>query len=191
MNGLWGWLQQNAEVLQAIAACATFGLALFTTWVLVVTYRAARLQADAAKKQADAGERQILFLKQQTTAARRQLEESVRPMLFLPAACSALPSLTKVEIQNLGSGPAMEITCAYARFGDKKIEEQWVVPGTIVKGESFPFVIDPDRVRKDGLVFLYQSLAGTSCVSEVTDQRPHFRYIADAREWVKSLRSPR
>ena len=196
MHNLWVWLTNNAGAVQAFSACISVVLTVFTSIVLVIAYLATRAQTKAAKtlaeaalKQTESADKQLVILGQQVAASKRQLDESIRPMLFLPAAASSLPALTKVEIENVGSGPAMEITFAYARYGDPHIEETWVVPGTIVKGASFPFVIDPERVCKEGLVFLYQSLSGTSCVSEVTDQRPHFRYYPDAHDWVHSLRT--
>jgi hypothetical protein len=195
----WDWLSSNAASVQAVTASLSVLLAFFTSIVLLIAYfaaraqtRAATIQAEAAKKQVVSADQQITILQEQLAAARRQIDESVRPMLFIPAAASSLPTLTKVEIENHGSGPAMEITAAYARFGDTEIKDEFfVVPGTIVKGASFPFVIDPDQVRQHGLVFLYQSLSGTDCVSEVTAVRPHFRYYPDAHDWVHKLRTRR
>jgi hypothetical protein len=197
---IWDWIGRagNAAAVQALTACFSVLLTIFTSFVLVIAYLAARAQTRAAITQAQAAKRQVenandqmAILQQQLIAARRQIDESVRPMLFIPVSASSLPSLTKVDIENHGSGPAIEITAAYARFGDPEIEELSIVPGTVVKGASFPFVIDPDRVRKNGLVFLYQSLSGTNCVSEVTDVRPHFRYYPDAHDWVHNLRTRR
>ncbi|WP_433965418.1 hypothetical protein [Tunturiibacter gelidiferens] len=184
--------------MQALTGCISVVLSILTTIVLVIAYRTARAQTEAAKtqaaaalKQVESSEKQMAILEQQLAAARRQIDESVRPMIFIPAAAASLPELTQIDIENLGSGPAMEVTSAYARFGDPEIEEHFVVPGTIVKGGAFPFTIDPDRVRKFGLIFLYQSLSGTTCVSEVTEVRPHFRYYPDAGAWVRTARTRR
>ena len=196
MQQLGHWLNYNAPALQTLAACIALLFFLFTVIVLLITHRATKIQAVAAKMQAAAAEsmtaaasKQTAFSEQLVKAAKRQLEESVRPMLFVPATISALPTLTNLYIENLGNGPALEIRYAYARFGEKLIMENLVVPGTIIKGGSFSFMIDSDLARSKGLIFLYRSLSGTDCASELTGEPPHFRYYPDARDWVNALRA--
>ena len=189
MHGLWAWLNCNAGALQAVAAGFIIVLTIATIVVLIATWKAARAQAAAAIKLTTATERQIVILEQQVTATRRQVEESVRPMLDIPVGVSAADALTVVDIPNLGSGPALEITSAYARFGDYPIKEDFIVPPTIAKDRAFRFTIDPERVRNEGLIFIYRSLSGNDYASALTAERPHFHYYADAHDWVHKLRS--
>jgi hypothetical protein len=189
MHWWFNWLNGNAGALQTIAACAAIVLSIITIFVLIATWKAARAQAAAANALTGATERQITILEQQVMAARRQIEESVRPMLDIPVGLSSVGELTKVDIVNLGAGPALDITYAYARFGDRNIEQHFVVPPTIAKDKSFPFTADPEQVRAKGLIFIYRSLSGNDCASSLVSERPHFHYHPDVFEWLQMLRN--
>lgn len=189
MHELWILLNRNADALQALAASVIVVLTIVTIVVLIATWRAARAQAAAAIQLTTATERQILILEQQVTMTKRQVEESVRPMLDIPVGASAAPTLLVIEIQNLGNGPALDITYAYARFGDRAIKEEFIVPPTVAKDRVFRFTIDPDRVRSEGLIFIYVSLSGNHYASALTAERPHFHYYPNADDWIYGIRT--
>lgn len=191
MHALWSWLSCNAAAIQAVASCVIIVLTAITIVVLIATWRAARAQANAADKLTMSTDKQIDILKEQVTATRRQIEESVRPMLDVPVGFIAGASLLTGKVMNLGNGPALDITYAYGKFGDREIHEEFVVPPTVSKDKGFDMTIDPDKIRKTGLIFIYRSLSGTDCASSLTSQRPHFHYHPDVHEWVQSLRTPR
>jgi hypothetical protein len=134
-------------------------------------------------------EKQIEILREQVTVTRRQIEESVRPMLDVPVGFIAGLSLLTGKVVNLGNGPALDITYAYGKFGDREIHEEFVVPPTVSKDKGFDFTADPDKISKKGLIFIYRSLSGNDCASSLTSERPHFHYHSDVHEWVQKLRT--
>jgi hypothetical protein len=92
--------------------------------------KAATIQAEAAQKQVASADQLITILQEQLAAAGGRSRRAFVPMLFIPAQASSLPTLTKVEMENQGRGPAMETTAAYARFGDTEIKHEFFVgPG--------------------------------------------------------------
>ena len=135
MHAQWSWLSCNAPAIQAVASFVTVVLTVITVGVLVAAWKAARAQANAADKLTVSTDKQIGILKEQVIATRRQIEESVRPMLDVPVGFIGGPSLLTGKVVNLGNGPALDITYAYGKFGDREIHEEFVVPPHGVQGQ--------------------------------------------------------
>src|SRR5664280_2901888 len=93
MHAQWSWLSCNAPAIQAVASFVTVVLTVITIGVLFAAWKAARAQANAADKLTVSTDKQIGILKEQVIATRRQIEESVRPMLDVPVGFIGGPSL--------------------------------------------------------------------------------------------------
>jgi hypothetical protein len=96
----WQWMNSNAEAVQSIAALLAIVLTVITIGVLIVTWKAIKVQADAARALTQTAERQNRLL-------AAQLELSTAPLLVFEP--DDRPMGSRLKLVNRGPGIAFQI----------------------------------------------------------------------------------
>jgi hypothetical protein len=103
----WIWLNANAGALQSIAASVATVLTVITIGVLIVTWKAIKVQADAARALTQTAERQNRLLAD-------QIELSTAPLLVFEP-CEG-PAGKDWKVVNRGHGVAFQVQCWQGGF---------------------------------------------------------------------------
>ncbi len=185
----------------AVRDCINISLQAVTIGVLYFAWRAADRQAHAAEKLTEATEQQIKTgqeqakaAKEQVEVARRQITESLRPMLTCRARAPiqmANGSIQDMDVQNIGAGTALDTWWAYGKPGDSHmtIEPRRVQSGIIPPTREGEFRTDEARAMHEGVMIVYESLAGVVSASTLRWDRNSWvpDYIPDVTEWARTL----
>ncbi len=174
----------------------TMGLQATTISVLVFVWMAAWKQARAADKlaratrfQADANRSIAAATRAQNQLVRMQLEESLRPFLYLVWDTSG-PS-ARLSLRNEGGGPAIECSWHYGLVSGESPPPQKLDHEAIASHQGVPFLFQMQKAHTEGLTVLYKSTTGTVCATEITWQGTQFhcRYIPNLTA-LKELELP-
>lgn len=145
---LWPWLNTNAGALQSLFALAGIILTVVTIWVLIATWRAIKVQADAARELTKAAVEQTTAAKDAAESARRQaelltnqLELSTAPLIVVEPDDRPMGSAQKLV--NRGPGPAFQV--CYWPGGLELMR-----PGT----SRYDFRIDPSTLAPGAFVYV-------------------------------------
>jgi hypothetical protein len=141
-------------------------------FVLVKTFQAADRQAKAATELTVATHQQIALQKEQAEAARiqqklarRQIEESLRPIVLFPTGTGDETHM-QTWVANHGAGPALDIRWS---FGTLHTAKEWrtLGSGILAKEEAQEWVYSAkDGMARGGIVFHYKSLVGDSYATQ-------------------------
>lgn len=167
-------------------------LNLVTIGVLIPTSRAAFKQAKAAeqltestKLQIKASEASALAAGEQVEVARRQITESLRPILTFSVGQLA----GNGQVKNEGCGAALDVWWTYGRWGGK-ISERFELGRRIAPpGGDLNFKFDKQKLESIGLLIVYRSLAGVASATSVTGTwtSPQLEYYPDVTEWEQKV----
>ena len=195
MTSFWNWLTANAPALQSLAALVGEALTFLTIVVLIVTWRAIKAQADAARalirvatEQTEVARQQTESIKGQadaalksvsaTNAANRISEEANRlsvermradllPILIFNYALDQPIHVTKNVIRNVGRGPAKDVQISVGRAKDEA-PKTYIPSRTLIgSGDEVSFEINRELFKKTGMTIHYASLDGRRLVSSV------------------------
>jgi hypothetical protein len=163
-------------------------LSLITILVLIFTWRAALKQARAAealtestKQQIRANEASAQAAREQVEVARRQITESLRPILIFSSETLAGHG----RAANEGNGVALDVWWTYGSWGGK-ISERFELGRRIVPpGRDLKFRFDKQKMESKGLLIVYRSLAGITSATSVSGGwlNPQLDYHPDVTEW--------
>lgn len=174
-------------------------LQIITIVVLAFTFFAVREQAKAADKLTRATERQIqtsteqsIAAKQQVEVARRQVTESLRPILMLrnsPALGMVRAGGLEFVLINEGSGVALNVWWQYGEANLQPHERHYVQNGIIAPKSERSFRAEDAQVAQEGLSVVYESLAGVVSGTRITwtGNEYHTDYHPDITEWSRNL----
>lgn len=159
-------------LLAALVNIVSVVINVAVLFVLVKTYQAADRQAKAASELTLATHQQIALQKEQAEAARvqqklarRQIEESLRPIVLFPAGTGDETNM-KTWVANHGVGPAVEIRWSYGTLHTAK-EWKTLGAGILAKEEAHEWIYSAkDGAARGGIVFHYKSLVGDSYATQ-------------------------
>jgi hypothetical protein len=133
----WQWLNTNSGAVQSTAAILAAVLTVVTIGVLIVTWKAIKVQADAARALTQTAERQNRLLSD-------QIELSTAPLLVFEPDDREIPQ--GVKVVNRGQGVAFQV-----HFWQGGFENFHPRPGT---GYAYK-VLDPSTIAPGMFVYLY------------------------------------
>jgi hypothetical protein len=211
---LWQWLSDNSQPLQSIAALLMAALTVVTIVVLCVTWGAikrgalasesqaeaaraltllAREQTEVAKQQTEAIAKQAMSVTEQVAVARRQITETVRPILTvrLVHRIQMTPETfdLNLKVTNEGAGVALDVWWMFGKPGIEPHQRNRVQEGIIPPGvERFLQVPEP-LAAQEGVLIVYESLAGITSGTrfEWKGQDAAVIYYPEIDDWAKSL----
>jgi hypothetical protein len=149
-------------------------LQLITIVVLVFTCAAAFRSAKTAKELTKATAQQIEANKTQAAAAaaqseiaRKQFEESVRPILTFQ--WRHVDKYTNFPIvRNDGCGPANNCRWYYGQMATTSPDPLPMPYEVLGAGQEAVLPIEMDKARREGVTVAYESLAGTGYLTQTT-----------------------
>ena len=176
------------------------GLQLMTIVVLVFTCIAAFKQAKAARMLTVATELQIKTsteqaeaAKQQVVVAKRQITESLRPILtvkiiHIEKLADGSEELI-MKAMNEGAGTALDVWWTYGKPGIDPDERHYVQDGMIPPRVERFFWVHAARAVHEGVLVVYESLSGitSGTGTEWTGGDAVLRYYPEIDDWAKSL----
>ena len=163
-------------------------LSLVTIVVLIFTWRAALKQARAAetltestKHQIAANEASAQAAREQVEVARRQITESLRPILTFSSDTLAGHG----RALNEGNGVALDVWWTYGEWGGKISERFELGRRLAPPGRDLKFKFDKQKMEAKGLLLVYRSLAGITSATYVSGGwlNPQLDYHPDVTEW--------
>ena len=170
-------------------------LSIVTIVVLIFTWRAALKQAKAAetltestKQQIRANEASASAAREQVEVARRQITESLRPILtFLNGTIAGQGCAL-----NEGNGVALDVWWTYGNWGGKISERFELGRRLAPPGRDLRFTFDKQKMEAKGLLIVYRSLAGVTSATSVSGGwlRPLLDYHPDVTEWDCKITAP-
>lgn len=179
-------------MLQAV----TIVVLLITWWAIARQARAAEELTKATKLQITTGQEQAQAAKEQVEVARRQITESLRPILICkippPIQAAGGGGVQDVEVQNEGAGVALDVWWAYGKPGDPSstiAQRNYVQNGIIPPHTGRSFRTREARAVQEDIVIVYESLSGITSASTLHwkgNQWIH-GYQPDVSDWAKSL----
>lgn len=185
---------------EAIEFAVTTGLSVTTIVVLVFTWRAALKQARAAEKLTVATDQQIKTgadqaeaAKAQVEVARRQITESLRPILLgsvVQSRNAPNGSFCNVTIKNDGAGVALDVWWTYGKPGCEPSPQTTVGYGIMASGVEHMFEVDEARASTEGVLILYRSLSGGDLGTGFYRNHANNyipQYFPDLSEWCRTL----
>lgn len=167
-----------------------------TLWAVIRQARAAEELTKATRQQIETGQEQARAAKEQVEVARRQVAESLRPMLTFRSAVpmgtiDGFGPSTRIEVQNDGTGAALDVWWSIGKFGDASMTINLVrlQSGIIPPGRSANFPVRDSLALTKGVVIIYRSLAGIDSVTDLRwDQRDWIpTYIPNDSDWSRTL----
>lgn len=170
-------------------------LSLVTIVVLVFTWRAALKQARAAEaltestmQQIRANEASALAAREQVEVARRQITESLRPILTFSSETLAGHG----RATNEGNGVALDVWWTYGNWGGKISERFELGRRLAPPGRDLKFRFDKQKMEAKGLLLVYRSLAGITSATSVSGGwlNPQLDYHPDVTEWDNKITVP-
>lgn len=167
--------------LQDFATWVQVVLNVITIGVLILAWRAAIAQANAAKEQAQAaekltviseeqrkaGEASAAAAKEQSALIKAQLEESLRPLLVYEEGGGVVTSLP-CSITNQGKGMALDIAWWYGRADAKPRCDQPVSVTILGPEHVAKIIVDSNQVRSKWMTIQYRSTDGRRFQTFVT-----------------------
>lgn len=164
----------------------TTSLQAITIVVLVFFWFAAWKQARAADKlaratrsQADANRSIAAAASAQNQLIRMQLEEGLRPFLYLVWKTSGS---SRFGLRNDGGGPALECCWHYGGLVTASPEKHQLTYESIAPHQEVSFGFQMQRASTEGITIHYKSSTGTACATEISWQGTRFlcRYVANS-----------
>ena len=175
-------------------------LQLTTIVVLIFTCWAAFKQADAAKKLTKATDRQIETSAEQAKAAmeqvavaKRQITESVRPILtvrmFDKITITPNTFELNLKITNEGAGVALDVWWMYGKPGIEPQQRNRVEEGIMPAGVERLLQVPEPIAAQEGVLIVYESLSGitSGTLFEWKGQDAALTYYPELNDWAKSL----
>jgi len=162
---IWTWLNANSGAIQSV-------LALVTILVLAVTWRAIKVQADAARaltkvaieqteairKQADAALQSVAATNDANRLSVEQMKADLLPILIVDIAVNQPVNLTKNAIRNVGRGPATNVQISIGMAKDEAPKSYIPCRTLIGSGDEVSFPINREAFMKSGVTIHYTSL---------------------------------
>jgi hypothetical protein len=185
----------NGAVLQTIGIIVL----IYTLVAISKQSRASVKQANAADKLTEATERQMgtsveqaKAAREQVDVARRQVTEAVRPILLISdwsAPRSDRGTDLTLGLENEGQGVALDVWWTYGEAKGIPSQRNYVKNGIIAPGKNRSFQVRDSVVVSDGLLIVYESLAGVVSGTRITwtGNEYHTDYYSDITEWARTL----
>jgi hypothetical protein len=185
------WLISDPAAFQNILTLVTIGV-LIGTWVAI------RRQAVAAEKLTEATNEQIKTSKAQAAAAkeqvevaRRQITESLRPILTF--SCQEIYS--KGYAKNEGSGVALDVWYTYGSLiATSQVEGRYILDRALIPpGGELEFPYSPANMQAyGGLLMVYESLSGrvSATHASIVNHQIRLDYHDDVTEWARNQTAP-
>jgi hypothetical protein len=170
-------------------------LSVATIVVLIFTCRAALKQAGAAEeltksteKQITASEASALAATEQVEVARRQIAESLRPILTFSNGQLAGHG----KFKNEGGGAALNIWWTYGRCGGKISERLELGQRFAPPSGELKINFDKRKMEAQGMLLVYRSLAGITSATQITGSwlDPQSDYLPDVTAWERKITAP-
>lgn len=140
--------------------------------------RAADKLARATRTHADASRSIAAAATAQNQLIRMQLEESLRPFLYLTWAGSGA---SRFGLRNEGGGPALDCSWRYGTLAADSPDRHELDYEAIAPHQEIAFAFQMQKANLEGLTVFYKSGTGTACATEISWRGNRFlcRYIAD------------
>ena len=176
------------------------GVQVVTIIVLIFTCRAAFMQAKAALKLTEATERQIKTssdqaqaAKELVTVAKRQITESLRPILTARVT-ERLPRIEGMEeivltVKNEGAGVALDVWWTYGKPGVDPFQRIRVQDGIVPPQAERSFTARKPSAYQEGILVVYDSLSGITFGTglNLNEAELAITYYNDIDDWARRL----
>jgi len=168
-----------------LLSVATIIVLSFTWWAVRKQARAADQLTEATKKQIQANEASAQAAREQVEVARRQIAESLRPILTFSTGLLA----GEGKFKNEGGGAALDVWWTYGRWGERISERLELGQRFAPPSGELRLDFDKRKMEAKGLILVYRSLAGITSATQVTGSwaKPQSDYFPDVTEWEQKV----